>query len=409
MFFSSVALVCRLRRYAVTVMLQVKKSYDAQYDIYLDGQSEMSAGRAQRIQQGPWNMKLVIVPGKCEFVFPACRYNTPRLNPLENKYRTISLLCNIPKDWEKMVEKTNAAIFLPKVDPWQYGFVPKRSTLLQLLAYTDESYRSLDSLTKFLATVYIDFAEAFDKLDHKHILKALHSTGILNKTVDIVRSYLDNQMERVKIGTKKTPELPVPSGVPQGSILGPLLFLVFVNSLPKVVTTSSTYMFPDDTEIMSSNPMELQEDLDRFVLWCDQSKMEMNVEKTQLMMFRGDDSPKIRMKNVNLQTSPFERDLGVVISEDLSWVEQTKTRCSKAYRVFFNLKRSTSPLSSLCSRLNMYCRYVVPILTHCSPVWHANRTSMKELELVQKRVTEWICRTSQVDYKTRLIQQAGTN
>ena len=155
---------------------------------------------------------------------------------------------------------------------------------------------------------------------------------------------------------------------------------------------------------MSSNPMELQEDLDRFVQWCDQKKMEINVEKTHLMMFRGEDSQNFRIKNVNLQTSPFERDLGVVISEDLSWVEQTKTKCNKAHRAFFNLKRNTSPLRSLCSRLNKYCGYVVPIVTHCSPVWHANRTSMKKLELVQKRVTKRISRTSQVDYKTRMIQ-----
>ena len=144
-------------------------------------------------------------------------------------------------------------------------------------------------------------------------------------------------MQRVKVGTKKSPELPVTSAVPQGSILGQLLFLVFVNSLPKVVTTSSIYIFADDTKIMSSNPMELQEDLDRFVQWCDQNKI--NVEKTDLMMFRGDDSQKFRMKNVNLQTSPFEQDLGVVNSEDLSSVGQTKTRCNKAYRAFFNLKK----------------------------------------------------------------------
>ena len=208
----------------------------------------------------------------------------------------------------------------------------------------------------------------------------------------------------MKIRTRKSPELPVTSGVAQGSILGPLLFLIFVNSLPKVVTTSSIYLFADDTKIMSSNPMELQEDLDRFVQWWDQNKMEINVEKTHLMMFRGDDSQNFRTKNVYLQTSPFERDVGVVLFEDLSWVEQTKTRCNKAHRALFNLKRNTSPLSSLCSRLNMYCGDVVPLLTHFSPVWHANRTSMKELELVQKRVTKWICRTSQVDYKTRLIQ-----
>ena len=252
--------------------------------------------------------------------------------------------------------------------------------------------------------MYIDFDKTFDKLGHKRILEAVNSTGIPNKIVDIVRSYLDNRMQRVNLGTKKSPELPLTSGVPQGSILGPLLFLVFVNSLPTVVTTRSIYMFADDTKIMFSNPMELKEDLDHFVQWCDQNKKEIKVEKTHLMMFRGDDSQKFRMMNVNIQKSSFERDLGVVNSEDLSWVEQTKTRRNKAYRAFFNLKRNTSPLSSLCSRLNMYCGYVVPILTHCSPVWHANMTSMKDLELLQKRVTKWICRTSQVDYKNRLIQ-----
>ena len=245
---------------------------------------------------------------------------------LVKNYRPITLFCNLSTVWEKMIEKTIAEIFLPEVDPCQYGFAPKRSTLLLLLAYTEEIYRTLDSLTKFLAMVYNDFAKAFDKLDNKPILEALHSTGIPNKTVDIVRSYLDNRVQRVKVGTKESPELAVTSGVPQGSILGPLLFFVFVNSLPKVVTTSSIYMFADDTRIMSSNPMELQEDLYRFVQWCDQNKMEINVEKMHLMMVRGDDSQKFRMKNVNLHTSPIERDLGVVISEDPSWVEQTKTR-----------------------------------------------------------------------------------
>ena len=184
---------------------------------------------------------------------------------LVEKYRLKSLFCNVSKVWEKMIEKTIAEIFHPKVDRCQYCFVPKRSTLLQLLAYTDEIYRTLVPQTKFLATVYLDFAKAFDKLDQKRILEALHSTGIPKKTVDIVRSYLDNRMQRVKVGTKKSPELPVTSGVPQGSILGPLLFLVFVNSLPKVVTTSSIYMFADDTKITYSNPIEQQEDLNRFV------------------------------------------------------------------------------------------------------------------------------------------------
>ena len=93
-------------------------------------------------------------------------------------------------------------------------------------------------------------------------------------------------------------------------------------------------MFADDTKIMSSNPIELQEDLDRFVQWCDQNKMEINVEKTHLMMFRGDDSQKFRMKNVNLQTSPFERDLGVVISEELSWLNKQRLDATKPIEPF---------------------------------------------------------------------------
>ena len=184
---------------------------------------------------------------------------------LEKKNRPISLLCNISKVWEKMIEKTVAEVFLPKVDPCQFSFVQKRSTLLQLLAYTDEFYRTLDSLTKFFATVYIDFAKAFDKLDHKRILEALHSTGMPNRTIDIVRSYLDNRLQRVKVGTKKSPGITSNQWSPTRINLGPLLFLVFVNSLPQVVTTSSIFMFADDTKIMSSNPMELQEDSDRFV------------------------------------------------------------------------------------------------------------------------------------------------
>ena len=95
---------------------------------------------------------------------------------LVKKYRPISLLCNKSKVWEKMIEITIAEIFLPKVDPCQYGFVPKRSTFLQLLAYTDEIYRTLDSQTKFLATVYIDFAKSLDKLDHKRTLEAFTLT-----------------------------------------------------------------------------------------------------------------------------------------------------------------------------------------------------------------------------------------
>ena len=119
---------------------------------------------------------------------------------LVKKYRPISLLCNISKVWEKMMEKTIAEIFLPKVDPCQCGFVSKRSTLLKLLAYRDEIYRTLDSQTKFLATVYIDFATP----------KSCHH---------------------------------------------------------------------DDTKFMSSNQMELQEDLDRFVQWCDQKKWKSMLKK----------------------------------------------------------------------------------------------------------------------------------
>ena len=248
---------------------------------------------------------------------------------LVKKYRPISLLCNISKVWEKMIEKTTAEIFCSESWPMSVRFCSETFHALATLSDTDEIYRTLDSLKKFLATVYIDFAKVFDKLEHKLILEALHSTGIPNKTVDIVRSCLDNRMQRVKNGTKKSPELPVTSGVPQGSILGPLLFLVLMNSLPKVVTTSSIYMFADDTKIMSSIPMELQEDLHRFVQWCDRNKVEINVDKTHLMMFRGDESQKFRMKNGNLQTSPFERDIGVVISEDLRGLNKQRLDATK--------------------------------------------------------------------------------
>ena len=142
----------------------------------------------------------------------------------------------------------------------------KRSTTSQLLLHLKLLHDSLE-IDEEVFKLYLDFCKAFDKVNHYLLIEKLKNFGIGEKLLQLLSSYLEDRSQRTVINNIYSEHLPVNSGVPQGSVLGPLLFLVFINDLPDVLETSFAYLFADDTKINNTEPVLLQNDLLRLHQW----------------------------------------------------------------------------------------------------------------------------------------------
>ena len=147
----------------------------------------------------------------------------------------------------------------------QYGFISGRSTALQLMSYLDKCIEEIVN-GNVIDTVYLDFAKAFDTVPHGRMIQKLESYGVLGEILNWIKAFLSNRNQRVRVNGALSAEALVLSGISQGSVLGLILFIIYINDLPDVVD-SETYLFADDTKILrliktAQDSVDLQEDLD---------------------------------------------------------------------------------------------------------------------------------------------------
>ena len=282
-----------------------------------------------------------------------------------------------------------------------------RSTTIQLLSHLKLLHDSLD-IGEEVFTLYLDFCKAFDKVNHYLLIEKLKNFGIGGKLLQLLSSYLEDRSQRTVINNIYSEYLPINSGVPQGSVLGPLLFLVFINDLPDVLETSIAYLFADDTKINNTDPALLQNDLLRLHQWSLENKMQFNFSKTSLIWF----TPKRKDikeqplcvfagENISFTRKPVV-DLGIGFCFNLSWTEHIKSKVCKAHGRFISIKRNLPNNLSTSQKSSVYVLYIRPLILYGTTVWFANRTNLEKLESFQSRVTRWI--TSYDTYKERLIQ-----
>ena len=164
---------------------------------------------------------------------------------------------------------------------YQYGFINKRSTTLQLLYVLDEWTEILDQ-GGTIDAVYLDFMKAFDKVPHKWLLHKLSAYGIGGQAHRWIESFLTGRTQRVKVDSATSGWRKVTSGIPQGSVLGPILFVLYINDMPEALVNNSTAaMFADDTKLyrradLPNGVQDLQEDLDHIFQWSDTWLMNFN-------------------------------------------------------------------------------------------------------------------------------------
>ena len=261
--------------------------------------------------------------------------------------------------------------------------------------------------------IFLDFSKAFDCVSHPLLLYKLRTFyGIDGALLSWITDYLSSRTQRVVVENSSSKLLPVTSGVPQGSILGPLLFLLYINDLPSVTSLCTTALFADDskcfTEIRSFDDCtSLQNDLNRLVDWSSTWKMDFNASKCKILTITRCHSPVQYCYTIN--GSPLEKvgvfkDLGVFIDQSLSFnshVDQLVLKCNK---VCGFIKRSVGYNAPIVVKTRLYQALCVSITDYCSPVWSPqSKQNIKKVESVQRSMSRFLLNRTDISYPQRCV------
>ena len=244
---------------------------------------------------------------------------------IEN-YRPISLLCVISKVLERCVLNRIIVRLQDLIADCQHGFRNGRSCVTNLLETLDYIGAILDRAGQ-VDCVYLDMSKAFDKVRHDLLMEKLRDAGLGQNQLTWFRAYLYGRRQRVTVLGATSCDLPVTSGVPQGSILGPALFLLYVNNLPDSILNSKVAMFADDTKVYKvvnseDDSAALQQDLDNLSSWSVASGLAFNDKKCKFQTITRKRKPICTSYEVNgntIMSCEEERDLGVSLERDLTW------------------------------------------------------------------------------------------
>ena len=325
-----------------------------------------------------------------------------------SNYRPVSLTSIVCKILEKVI-KTSVWEHLDKyklIRDTQHGFRSGRSCLTNLLEFLEYITKQLDEGNN-VDVIYLDFSKAFDKVPHLRLVHKLRSHGIRGVVADWIGEWLRGRKQRVVLNGVKSDWKDVVSGVPQGSVLGPLLFLIYINDLD-VGVNSKISKFADDTKIASTvqSPHEnykIQKDLDRLVAWAETWQMEFNPQKCKVMHIGKDNRNfSYDMEGCWLETVEEEKDLGVVVDKKMKFSKQCLEARNRANRTLGFINRNVSYKSKEVVR-SLYNAYVRPHLEYCIQAWSPHyKQDINMLEAVQRRATRMIPSLRRLEYTDRL-------
>ena len=305
-------------------------------------------------------------------------------------YRPVALTSQVAKLLERLVQDQllDHIVNNKIISCEQHGFQQKCSCVSQLLECLNDWTLSFDNNTPE-DIIYLDFAKAFDTVPHHRLLYKLEHYGIRGKLLNWLQSFLTDRKQRVLLRNGNSSWQHITSGVPQGSILGPLLFLIFVNDLPSFANLTAK-LFADDTKLYGpantiNDCEKLQHDLNKFAAWSKLWLLNFNAQKCVVVRLREAVRYSYSLNGVYLNHVPVQKDLGVYISNNLKPSDHITNIVRKAYQKIGLVKRCFTSLTAQ-KITTLYTTIIRPGLEYASPVWSPwYKSDINKLEKVQKK------------------------
>ena len=293
----------------------------------------------------------------------------------------------------------------------QHGFRSGRSCLSQLLAHHNSIIEGLEDGSD-VDVIYLDFAKAFDKVHHGILLNKLSKFGICGKVHKWIKSFLCGRTQKVSVEGCLSDESAVTSGVPQGTVLGPILFLIHIIDINNDVEHCRVSSFADDTRIVKSinTPDDrnlLQTDLNRIYNWSCDNKMKFNNDKFEMISYpvRLEDQPNPHYYTQNgsqIENKNIVNDLGISLSNDATFTSNIFEKVANARRFVGWIMRTFHSRDKLVM-LTLFKTFVIPRIEYCSQLWNPYKSGeIIEIESVQKNFTKKIADMNDLNYWQRL-------
>jgi hypothetical protein len=319
-----------------------------------------------------------------------------------SNYRPVSILPVFSKLFERLMydRLMNFSTANNLLYKYQFGFRCNYSTSMALVTLVDKIMSAIDN-GNMVVGVFLDFQKAFDTVNHNILLNKLYKYGIRGVAFNWLKDYLSNRYQYVTFDNHDSQKKLIKCGVPQGSILGPLLFLLYINDITNVSDTIFPIIFADDTNIFLTGKnideiiLNMNYELQNIVKWLNANKLSLNVGKTQYMIFRSQktkisSSSELLINGTSLDYVESSKFLGVHIDSCFTWNRNIQSVRSKVSRGIGILNKAKHALNT-ATLITLYYSFIYPYLSYCIEVWGkaANTYTMKLLVL-QKRVVRKI-------------------
>ena len=325
-----------------------------------------------------------------------------------SNYRPVSLTSVVGKLMETLL-KEQIVQYLKSSnlqDPKQHGFTGGRSCQTNLIEFFDWVSKVLDK-GGAVDIAYLDFSKAFDTVPHRRLLNKLETLGLDLKLVAWIQSWLQDRQQRVVVNGISSGDGKVTSGVPQGSVLGPVLFNIFIGDIACGIE-GKICLFADDTKICNrvdtpGGLQKMRDDLGRLEEWSRVWQLQFNGKKCKIMHL-GHKNPKAQyfLNGITLESTEEERDLGVIISSDLKVANQCNKAMRKASQMLGCIGRGISSRKREVV-MPLYKSLVRPHLEYCVQFWRPYlQKDINTLETVQRRATKMVHGLCNKSYQERL-------